>query len=116
METGYSEKLRRIEHRLIAGPGHLDQQIRRSVVEGGESGDDILDNYVDKVRHHAYKIVDGDIEALKAAGWSEDQIYELSICAAFGAAKHRLDVGLRAIEQARTGEPDVSAGSPTERA
>jgi len=116
METRYSEKLRRIEDRLIAGPGQLDQLIRRSVVEGGESGDDILDAYVDKVRHHAYKIVDGDIEALKAAGWSEDQIYELSICAAFGAAKHRLDAGLRAIEQARTGPPYLSAGAPTGRA
>lgn len=50
--------------------------------------------YIQKVVFHAYKITDTDIERLKAAGYSEDAIYEITLCAAVGASLARLERGL----------------------
>jgi hypothetical protein len=41
---------------------------------------------VDKVARHAYLAMDDDISAAKASGSSEDQIFELAVCAAIGQA------------------------------
>jgi hypothetical protein len=118
VDTRFSGRLEALQRRLLDGPGFLAGQIRRSVADGGVTGDSSIDAYVDKIRHHAYRIVDRDIEELKAVGWSEDQIYELSICAAFGAAARRLDAGLAAMEAARSiGEwsPALGVDDPTGR-
>jgi hypothetical protein len=43
---------------------------------------------------HSYRVTDNDVAQLLAAGFSEDELYELTICAAFGAGVARLDRGL----------------------
>jgi alkylhydroperoxidase family enzyme len=53
--------------------------------------------YLDKVRRHAYKVTDRDVEELKAAGYSEDEIFEHTVSAAVAAGLERLDAGLRAL-------------------
>ena len=53
--------------------------------------------YVEKVRLHAYRVTDGDVDALKAAGVSEDEIFEHTVSAAVAAGLERLDAGLRAL-------------------
>jgi hypothetical protein len=53
--------------------------------------------YVDKVRRHAYEITDEDVEALKDAGHSEDEIFERTVSAAVEAGLERLDAGLRTL-------------------
>jgi hypothetical protein len=53
--------------------------------------------FVDKVRKHAYEVVDRDVEELRAAGYSDDQLFELTIAAALGEARRKLDAGLRAL-------------------
>ena len=53
--------------------------------------------YVAKVRDASYRITDADLAALKGAGCTEEQIFEVTVAAAQGAALHRLDVGLRAM-------------------
>jgi alkylhydroperoxidase family enzyme len=50
--------------------------------------------YLEKVRLHAYKVSDRDVEQLKAAGFSEDEIFEHTISAAVAAGLERLDAGL----------------------
>ena len=47
--------------------------------------------YLAKVRERAYTITDGDVEALKAAGLSEDEIFEQTVAAAIGEGLRRLD-------------------------
>jgi alkylhydroperoxidase family enzyme len=56
-----------------------------------------FDGYLDKVRRHAYRVTDADVEALKAAGHSEDEIFEQTISAAVAAGLERLEAGLRAL-------------------
>jgi len=55
--------------------------------------------YVEKVRTRAYTVTDSDVEALKADGHSEDEIFEQTISAAAYAGLLRLDAGLEAMER-----------------
>lgn len=53
--------------------------------------------YLEKVRLHAYEVTDRDVEALKAAGHSEDEIFEHTVSAAVAAGVERLEAGLRTL-------------------
>jgi hypothetical protein len=101
METRFTPKLERLEARVLDGPGKLEPSVRRRAFDGGSLEDPLADRYVQKVHRHAYKIVERNIAELRDAGWSEDQIFELSIAAAFGAAKHRLDAALNTLSAVR---------------
>ena len=53
--------------------------------------------YLDKVRRHAYRTTDADVQALKDAGYSEDEIFQHTVSAAVAAGLERLDAGLAAL-------------------
>jgi alkylhydroperoxidase family enzyme len=89
--------MQRLADAVLTGPGTLDQSIRRAVA--GESDvPKALRGYLDKVARHAYKVTDEDTEALRAAGYSDDQIFEATVSCALGACLRRLDAGLSAID------------------
>ena len=52
---------------------------------------DAMDGYLRKVHERAYTVVDGDVESLKAAGLSEDEIFEQTVAAAISEGLRRLD-------------------------
>ena len=52
---------------------------------------------MDKIALHAYKITDEDVDVLRAAGFSEDRIFELTISAALSAGIERLKFGMAAL-------------------
>jgi len=52
---------------------------------------DAMAEYLRKVHECAYTIVDGDVEALKAAGLTEDEIFEQTVAAAIDEGLRRLD-------------------------
>ncbi|HEY8629781.1 MAG TPA: hypothetical protein VIL73_04445 [Gaiellaceae bacterium] len=56
-----------------------------------------LSGYLEKVRLHAYKVTDRDVDELKAAGFSEDKIFEHTVSAAVAAGLERLDAGLATL-------------------
>jgi alkylhydroperoxidase family enzyme len=56
-----------------------------------------LEAYLDKVRRTAYLITDEDVQALKAAGYSEDVIFENTVSVAVAAGFERLEAGLEAL-------------------
>lgn len=53
--------------------------------------------YLDKVRSGAYAVEAEDVEALKAAGCSEDEIFEQTVAVAVGEGLRRLEAGMRAL-------------------
>ena len=53
--------------------------------------------YLEKVRHRAYSVTDGDVQALKDAGYSEDEIFEHTVSAAVAAGIERLNAGLETL-------------------
>ena len=58
---------------------------------------------VEKVARHAYKVTDEDIAAAKAAGFTEDELFELVVCAAIGQANRQLETALAALDEATKG-------------
>jgi len=54
-------------------------------------------DYLEQVRSRAYAIEDADVEAVKAAGCSEDEIFEQTVAVAVEEGLRRLDAGLRAL-------------------
>jgi alkylhydroperoxidase/carboxymuconolactone decarboxylase family protein YurZ len=46
------------------------------------------------------------VAALLEDGASEDEVFEMTVAAAFGAARERFDAGLRALREAKA-LPDV---------
>jgi alkylhydroperoxidase family enzyme len=87
----------RLADAVLTGPGTLDPSIRRAAAEQADVPE-ALRGYLDKVARHAYKVTDEDTQALRAAGYSEDQIFEATVSGALGACLRRLDAGLAAID------------------
>jgi len=85
-----------IEDSVLRGPGHLEPALRQAIASRGEIPPD-LRPLVDKVRNHAWRVTDADLEALKSA-YTDDQLFEIVLSAALGAARERLDAGLSALE------------------
>lgn len=88
---GYLGQLRA---RVLTGPGVTAAALRQAVARGDAPPE--LAGFVDKVRRNAYKVTDADIAALRAAGKSEDEIFELTIATVVGVALHRTDRALAA--------------------
>ncbi len=53
--------------------------------------------YLEKVRLHAYKVTDADVQALKDAGCSDDEIFEQTVAVAISEGLRRLDAAERVI-------------------
>jgi alkylhydroperoxidase family enzyme len=53
--------------------------------------------YIATVRQHAYRVTDRDIGQLRANGFSEDKIFELTVATAVAAGLERLEAGLAAL-------------------
>lgn len=96
MDPKYADKLRDLERRLLDQPGTLDPAIRRAAADGEAVPEDVSD-YVEKVRRAAYTVTDEEVRQLLSSGWSQDQLFELTVTAAFGAARRRLQIGLEAL-------------------
>lgn len=94
----YSPFVTRTRRAVEDTPGQLDHSVRRAIVNGDGAGipPDLV-AYVAMVRERAHAIVDADVESLKRAGYTEDQIFEATAAAALGAALHRLDRGMAAL-------------------
>jgi alkylhydroperoxidase family enzyme len=80
---------------VFGAPAATDPATRSAAATGG-SLPEPLGSYAAMVRDEAYRVTDQDVERLKAAGHSEDEIFEVTVAAAVGAALRSLDAGLRA--------------------
>ena len=56
-----------------------------------------MEPYLEKVRRGAYRVTDGDVDELRAAGFSEDEIFEQTVSAAVSEGLARLDAALGTI-------------------
>ena len=53
---------------------------------------------VEKVASRSSQVTDRDLDAVRAAGFSDDQIFELIVCAAVGAATRQYESGLAVLD------------------
>lgn len=102
MTPRFDTHVRALRAAALEGKAHTDVALRAAVERraaslgsGAEPPPDAdipapLLGYVDTVVRNAWKVTDADTDALRKAGWSEDAIFEITVCAAIGAASGRL--------------------------
>jgi hypothetical protein len=54
---------------------------------------------IDKIQRNAYKVTDEDVAKL-AAKYGEDEMFEIIVSTALGAAENRLRIGLSVLDRA----------------
>jgi hypothetical protein len=108
MEIPYPSKIQKAVNALLTKPAALSPALRQMVeayaagLGGGvrspqELPAELVD-YINKVALYAYKVTDQDIHVLKDNGYSEDMIFEITLCASVGAGLGRLECGLNALK------------------
>lgn len=109
MNNRYAVHTQELIDAVLNSPGETDPGLRHTVEAqsaqlSGRSSRHAsyvpqeLVPYIKKVALYAYKTTDKDIEALRALGYSEDELFELTLSAALGAGMARLERGLAALK------------------
>jgi hypothetical protein len=98
----HAERLAALEKSLVDSPGAATPAARRAALLG--EGEGALQGYLGLVRDSAYRVTPEQLEALRATH-SDDALFELTLCAAHGAARRRLEAGLAALDGAFGEEP-----------
>jgi hypothetical protein len=99
-----------LARRILEGDGEASPSERRAAFNNiclaGPLG-----TLVEKVARHAYLVNDEDFAAVRESGLSEDQVFEIVVCAAIGQASRHYDTALAALETA-TRRSEHAASSP----
>ena len=88
----------RVLNRVLLGAGDVERDVRHAVASGSGVPADLQD-LIDKIHRHAYKVTDDDI-AKAQQKYGDDKMFEIVVSAALGAANRRLQAGLRALNEA----------------
>lgn len=91
--AGYVEDLRRS---VFASDAVVDRAIRAAAGSGDPLPEEWA-GYAALVREASFKVTDADVSRLKAAGHSEDEIFEVTVAVAVGAALRSLEAGRQAL-------------------
>ncbi|HEV2593306.1 MAG TPA: hypothetical protein VGU02_15595 [Gaiellaceae bacterium] len=74
-----------------AGTRRAELNELREVVRSTVPAPAAMSAYLEKVHLHAHRVTDDDVAALKAAGISEDEIFEQTVAAAIAEGLRRFD-------------------------
>jgi len=97
--TDITEAHKAVVARILEGEGRASHALRRAAFNNAGLAEP-LRTLINKVAKHAYKVTDDDVAAARASGLSEDQIFELVVCAAIGQASRQYDTALAALDAA----------------
>lgn len=97
----YEAMVARLYESVLRSPAALDVPRREAAATGDLDGP--AGAFVRKVRESSYKVMDEDFTAMKASGLTEEEIFELLVSAALGAAKDRLDRANAVLRGRRSG-------------
>ena len=97
MSDKYAEFRSATARAVFQTPGGTSRELRQSVAVGTAPPE--LVALVEKIHSRAYTVTDRDLDVLRSS-YTEDQLFEIIVAAAFGAAEHRLAAARWALEQA----------------
>jgi hypothetical protein len=100
--TRHGDAAENLRHAVLEAPATTDPALRTAAATGDPLPEP-WQSYATTVRDASYKITDTDIERLTAAGHTEEEIFEVTIAVAVGAAMHGFDAGQRALAHRTTG-------------
>jgi hypothetical protein len=90
---------RALQDRILNGEGRSSPE-QRARAFGNAGLAPPLDGLLGKVATRPTQVTDADFTAARAAGFSEDELFELVICAAVGQSARLYDTGLAALAEA----------------
>jgi hypothetical protein len=96
------ESRKAVISRILEGEGKTSNAQRRSAFDAAGLAEP-LGTLVRKIAKHAHTVTDSDIAAARASGLSEDQVFEMVVCAAIGQATRQHDMALAALDAAVNG-------------
>ena len=85
--------------RILEGDGKAPPSLRQAAFNNSGLAE-AAGTLVNKVATHAYRVTEEDITAARVSGLSEDQVFEIVVCAAIGQATRQYDTALAALEAA----------------
>jgi hypothetical protein len=88
-----------LTRRILAGAGKSSTSERQAAFNNCGLGQP-LGALTDKIALHASTVNDEDISALITKGVSEDQVFEIAVCAAVGQATRQYETALAALQSA----------------
>jgi hypothetical protein len=94
-----------LRDRILNGEGRASPE-QRARAFGNTGLSQPLDGLLGKVATSPTEVTDADFAAARTAGFSEDELFELVICAAVGQSARQYEAGLAALAQAMPGEED----------
>ena len=97
--TDISQLHRELVARVLDGDAKAPREMRRAAFDNAGL-DDPARTFIEKVADRSYSVTDEDVAAARAAGFSEDQIFELMVCAAVGAADRQYNSAMAALTEA----------------
>ena len=93
------------------GAGDTDKALRQAVFRRGmadlgflAANTEIPDNlvrYVDTIARHAAEVTDQDVQNLLDAGWSEAEVFEVTVAASAAAGYGRLKIAWAVLAEAQ---------------
>jgi hypothetical protein len=96
---------------VLGSDGATDAVVRLTALQHGgavvtgDGNDDALSELgaaaeiVDKVARHAYRITDEDVDAARAGGWSDHELFDVVVATAVGAGVTRRTLGRAAVDR-----------------
>lgn len=84
-----------LQQTLLEGPGQASPSVRAAAALG--EGEGALGAYVHQVQAAAYKVTPEQLTELQKSH-SDDVLFEVTVCAAFGAARKRHDAALALLD------------------
>jgi AhpD family alkylhydroperoxidase len=100
--TDRSDLVENLRHAVLHAPGVTDPTLRTAAATGDTLAEP-WQSYTATVRDASYQVTDADIDRLAAADASEDEIFEVTVAAAVGAALRGFDAGLHALQHDTSG-------------
>ena len=82
---------------LLQGSGSTPDNLRQAIAGGSAPPE--LNALVQKIRSTPYAVTDRDVDALRNQ-YDEDQLFEIIVSAAFGAANDKIAAARQALEEA----------------
>jgi AhpD family alkylhydroperoxidase len=82
-----------LRHAVLEAPATTEPALRTAAATGGQLPE-LWQTYAGMVRDASYRITDADVDRLTAAGHSEDEVFEVTVAAAVGAALAGFDAAL----------------------
>jgi hypothetical protein len=90
---------RALVDRVLNGEGRASAE-QRARAFGNADIPPALDALIGKVATRPAQVTDADFAAARAAGFSDDELFELVICAAVGQSARLYEAGLAALAEA----------------